>query len=178
MKLVWIGTFVLLFASLASLVSGGQSRTLLQQTWFQTSSVIPEPTMAELERTTPLYTTRLFASVPQPFREKLAQKMWSAVELMTFRSLVLLHLAPALLLPLLLGFIEGWWSRTNQRKLIKIHSPMRFSFAVTGLALIPILSLIWLTAPMAIPAVILVFVVGVFAVSNTRNLIVHAPTQF
>ncbi len=178
MKLLWIGTFVLLFASLASLVSGGNGGTLLQQTWLQASSVIPEPRMANLERTTPLYTARLFDSLPQPFRDKLAGKLWSAVELIMFRTLVVLHLAPALLLPLLVGLLEGWWARANQKSLIKIHSPMRFSLAMTGLGLIPVLALLWVTAPMVIPALMLLMVVGICAILNTRNLIVHAPTQF
>ena len=38
--------------------------------------------------------------------------------------------------------------------------------------------LLWLAAPMPIPAIALILVVGVFAIFNTRNLIVHAPTQF
>jgi hypothetical protein len=134
--------------------------------------------MAEVERTAPLYTARLFESLPQPFRDKLARKMWSAVELITFRALVFLHLAPALLLPLLVGLLEGWWGRANQKSLIKIHSPMRFSLALTGLGLLPVLTLLWLAAPIAIPAVALVLVVGAFAIFNTRNIIVHAPTQF
>lgn len=178
MKLVWIGTFVLLFASLASLISRGNGGTLVQQTWLEASSVIPESRMAELERTTPRYTARLFASFPQPFRDKLVDKMWNAVELMTFRSLVLAHLAPAWLLPFFIGLLEGWWARANQKNLIKIHSPMRFSLALTGLCLIPVLALLWLAAPIAIPAIVLVLVAGVFATFNTRNIIVHAPTQF
>jgi hypothetical protein len=178
MKLLWIGTFILLFASLASLISGGDGGTLVQQTWLQTSSIVPEPRMAELERTTPLYTARLFESLPQPFRDKLARKMWSAVELMALRTFVFLHLAPALLLPLLVGLLEGWWARANQKSLIKIHSPMRFSLALMGIGLIPIIAMLWITAPIAIPAVALVIVVSVLAILNIRNIIVHAPTQF
>ena len=178
MKLLWIATFVLLFASLASLISGGGAGALVQQTWHQASSVMPETRMAELERRTPLYTARLFESLPQPFRDKLAQKMWGAVELMTFRALVFLHLAPALLLPMLVGLFEGWWRRASQKSLIKIHSPMRFSLALTGLGLIPVLTLLWLAAPIAISGTMLVFIVGVLAIFNTRNMIVHAPTQF
>jgi hypothetical protein len=97
---------------------------------------------------------------------------------MIFRLLVLLHLAPALLLPLLVGLLEGWWARENQRSLIKIHSPMRFSLALMGLGFIPIMALLWVTAPMAVPAVMLVVMTAVLAIFNTRNVIVHAPTQF
>jgi hypothetical protein len=178
MKLLWIGTFVLLFASMASLISSGNGGTLVQQTWLQASSVIPEPRKSELERTTPLYTARVFESLPQQFRDKLARKMWSAVELITFRVLVFLHLAPALLLPFLVGLLEGWWGRLNQKSLIKIHSPMRFSLALTSLGLIPALTLLWLAAPIAISATVFVLIVGILVIVNTRNMIVHAPTQF
>ena len=178
MKLLWIGAFAVLFASLASLISGGQSTSLTQRSWVQASDVMPETTLAQIQQATPLYTARLFDQLPQPFREKLVRKLWSAVELMTFRSLVLLHLAPTLLLPLLIGLLEGWWARANQKSLVKIHSPMRFSLALTGLGLLPVLALLWVVAPTATPAVALVLVVGAFAIFNTRNFIVHAPTQF
>jgi hypothetical protein len=178
MRLLWIGIFVLLFASVASLISDGRGASLIQRSWVEASSVIPERILADLQHASGLYTARLFASLPQPFREKMSQKMWSAVELMTFRSLVLLHLAPALLFLPLIGFLEGWWTRANQKTLIKIHSPMRFSFALTGLGLIPVMALLWVTVPIAIPALMLVLLIAVFAIFNTRNLILHAPTQF
>jgi hypothetical protein len=178
MKLLWIGAFVLVIASLASLISSGRSAALAQQSWAQTSGVMPEARLAELQSATPLYTAHIFSLFPQPFREKMKPKMWGTVELITFRALILLHLAPALLVPLLIGLLEGWWARTSQKSLIKIHSPMRFSFALTGLAVIPVLALLWVTAPMAAPALALVFVIGILAIFNTRNLIVHAPTQF
>ena len=178
MRLLWIGMFVLLFASLASLIGNGRGASLIQRSWVEASSVIPETILADFQHASALYTARLFASLPQPFREKMSQKIWSAVELMAFRSLVLLHLAPALLFPPLIGFLEGWWTRANQKSLIKIHSPMRFSFALTGLGLIPIMALLWVTAPIAIPAMVLVLLIAVFSTFNTRNLILHAPTQF
>ncbi|HWY70300.1 MAG TPA: DUF4400 domain-containing protein [Terriglobales bacterium] len=178
MRLLWIGILILLFVSLASLISDGRSANLIQRSWVAASSVIPETILTDFQHASARYTARLFASLPEPFREKMSQKMWSAVELVTFRSLVLLHLVPALLLPLLIGFLEGWWTRASQRSLIKIHSPMRFSLALTGLELIPIMALLWVTAPIAIPAMMLVLLIAVFAMFNTRNLILHAPTQF
>jgi|SRR5581483_84713 len=178
MRLLWIGMFVLLFASLASLISNGRGASLIQRSWVEASNIIPETILADFQHASSLYTARLFASLPQPFREKMSQKVWDAVELMAFRSLVLLHLAPALLLPPLIGFLEGSWTRANQKSLIKIHSPMRFSLAVTGLGVIPIMALLWVTAPIAIPAMMLVLLIAVFAIFNTRNLILHAPTQF
>jgi len=178
MRLLWIGAFVSLIASLVSLISGGHSGALAQRSWLEVSGIIPEAKLNELQRATPVYTARIFASFPQPFRDKLGRKAWSAVELITFRALVLAHLAPAVLLPLLIGLLEGWWARANQKSLIKIHSPMRFSLALTGFGLIPVLALLWVTAPMAIPAIMPVVVIGVFVIFNTRDLIVHAPTQF
>ena len=178
MKLVSIATLVLLFASLASLIRGGNADTLVRRSRLQASSVIPETMLTKMQRSTPLYTTRLFESLPQPIREKLVHRMGSAVELITFRSLVLLHLAPTLLLPVLIGLLEGCWAQANPTRLIRIHSPMRFSLALTGLGSIPILALLWITAPIAIPAILLVLSIGILAISNTRNVIVHAPTQF
>jgi hypothetical protein len=60
MKLLWIGAFVLLIASLASLISSGRSAALAQQSLAQTSGVMPEARLAEFERATPLYTARIF----------------------------------------------------------------------------------------------------------------------
>src|SRR5947209_9698841 len=155
MKLLWIGVFAVLFASLASLVSDGKSTSVTQRSLAQTSSIIPEKTLTEIQKATSLHTAGLFRHLPQPFREKLTRRLWSAVELMTFRFLVLLYVAPALLLPLFVGLLEGWWARASETSLIKIHSPMRFSLALTGLGVLPILALLWLTAPIAIPAVTL-----------------------
>jgi hypothetical protein len=55
---------------------------------------------------------------------------------------------------------------------------MRFSLALTSLALSPVLALLWITAPLAVPPTLLVFTLGAVAVVSTRNLVVHAPTQF
>ncbi len=178
MRLFWIGAFVLVIASLVSLISGGHSGALAQRSWLEVSSIIPEAKLNELQRATLLYTALLINSVPQPFHDKLTPRTRSAIELITFRALLLTHLAPAVLLPLLIGLLEGWWARANQKSLIKIHSPMRFSLALAGLGLIPVLALLWATAPMEVPAIMLVCLIGVFAIFNTRNVIVHAPTQF
>src|SRR5215471_10168643 len=97
---------------------------------------------------------------------------------MTFRALVLWHLFPAFAIPALIGFLEGSWARTNQKTLIKMHSPMRFSLAVMTLALSPVLAILWIVAPVSVSATLLVFAIGTIAIFGTRNMIVHAPTQF
>jgi hypothetical protein len=79
---------------------------------------------------------------------------------------------------LIAGLLEGSWARANQKALVKMHSPMRFSLALASLGFIPVLALLWITAPLAIPATLLVFTLGAVAISSTRSLIVHAPTQF
>jgi hypothetical protein len=76
------------------------------------------------------------------------------------------------------GFLEGRWARSNQKALVKMHSPMRFSLALVGLGFMPALALLWITAPVAVPATLLVFTLGAVAVMSSRNLVVHAPTQF
>ena len=178
MKLTWIISFVLLVASLAALLSSRQSGKLIADTLAASASVLPDSKMSELERATPVYAGRLFERMPEPFRQKFAAKTWNAVELMTFRSLVLWHLIPGFAIPLVIGFLEGLWARENQKGLIKMHSPMRFSMSVTTLGLTPVLALLWVTAPVALSAALLVLTVGILGIVSTRNLIVHAPTQF
>lgn len=178
MKLTWIIAFVLLIASLAALLSSRQTGSLIADTVAASANVLPESKLAELQRAAPVYSGRLFERMPEPFRHKFAAKTWSAVELMTFRSLVLLHLIPSFAIALMVGFLEGSWARANQKGLIKMHSPMRFSMSVTTLGLTPVLALLWVTAPVALSAVLLVLAVGILGIVSTRNLIVHAPTQF
>jgi hypothetical protein len=178
MKLVWIIAFVLLFASLAALFSSRQTGRLIADTLAASASVLPHSKLDELERATPAYAGRLFKLMPEPFRQKFAAKMWTAVELMTFRALVLWHLVPSFAIALMIGFLEGSWARANQKGLIKMHSPMRFSLSVTSLGLTPILALLWITAPVAVSAVLPVLAVSTLGIVSTRNLIVHSPTQF
>jgi len=178
MKLTWIISFVLLVASLAALLSSRQSGKLIADTLAASASVLPDSKMSELERATPVYAGRLFERMPEPFRQKFAGKTWKAVELMTFRSLVLCHLTPGFAIPLMIGFLEGSWARASQKGLIKMHSPMRFSMSVTSLGLTPVLALLWVTAPVALSAVLLVLAVAILGIVSARNLIVHAPTQF
>jgi len=178
MKMIWIGAFVLLFASVASLLSNRQSGQLIEQSWARASNVLPDTELSQLQRATPAYTAGIFARLPEPLREKFASKMWQALELVIFRSLVLWHVTPVFLIAMVAGFLEGRWARANQKALVKMHSPMRFSLALTSLGFIPVLALLWITAPLAIPATLLVFTLGAVAISSTRSLIVHAPTQF
>lgn len=58
-----------------------------------------------------------------------------------------------------------------------MHSPIRFSLALTGLRFAPVLALLWITTPMAVPATLLVFVLGAVT-SMSTHLVVHAPTQY
>lgn len=178
MRLLWVGALVLLIASLATLISSRQSRGLLEAGWASAAHVLPDEKLSELQRTTPAYTSRVLALFPEPLRQRLATKAWTAVEVMTFRSLLLWHLTPAFLIPFIVGALEGSWARANQKTLIKMHSPMRFSLALTAQGLIPIVALLWITAPISVPAMLLVFAIGTFAIVSSRNLIVHAPTQF
>ncbi len=178
MKLIWIGAFVLVFASLASLVSNRQSGKLIDESWRGASSALPDTKLSELQRTTPAYTAKVFAGLPEPFRQKIAAKTWQPLELAIFRCLILWHVAPTTLIALIVGFLEGSWTRANQKALVKMHSPMRFSLALMSLGFIPVLALLWVAAPLAVSATLLVFALGTVAIISTRNLVVHAPTQF
>src|SRR6266699_4742705 len=178
MKLIWIGAFVLLFASIASLISNRQSGRLIEQNWARASNVLPDTELGELRRAIPAYTARVFALLPDPFRQKFAAKTWQALELMILRSLLLRHVAPVIVIALMVGFLEGSWARANQKGLVKMHSPMRFSLALMSLSFIPVLALLWVAAPLAVSATLLVFALGTVGIISTRNLVVHAPTQF
>lgn len=178
MRLVWVGALLLLIASVASLISNRQSGRLMDENWTPACHVLSDPKLSELQRVTTAYTARIFAWLPEPLREKFASKMWQALELVIFRSLLLRHVAPAIVIALIAGLLEGTWARANQNALVKMHSPMRFSLALASLSLSPVLALLWIAAPLAIPATLLVFTLGALVISSTRSLIVHAPTQF
>ena len=178
MKLIWISALLLLLASVVSLISNPRSGRLIGENWAKASHVLSGATLSDLQRTTPAYADWAFARLPEPLREKFASKMWQALELMVFRSLMLWHVVPSFLAAVIAGSLEGRWARANQRALVKLHSPMRFGLALTGLAFTPVLALLWITGPMAVPATLLVFMLGAVAVVGTRILIVHAPTQF
>jgi ABC-type multidrug transport system fused ATPase/permease subunit len=178
MRLFWIFLLLLPFASFASLVSGGQSRELSGETWERAAEVLPEQTLAKMGSLSPAYTARAFQWVPLPLRKKLASKMWNAIELITFRSLLVWHLVPTFVVAILIGLLEGFWGRSNQKSVVKIHSPMQFSLALFGLSLSPILILLWVAAPMTLPVSLLLLCIFGIATFSIHNLIVHAPTQF
>jgi len=178
MKLIWIGALLLVFASLASLISNRQSGRLIDESWTGATSVLPQTKLNDLRQATPAYTARIFTLLPEPFRQKFAVKTWQAVELMILRSLVLGHLVPGFLIAVIVGFLEGSWARANQKALVKMHSPMRFSVALATLGFTPVLSLLWIAAPLVVPTTLFVFTIGAVAIVSTRNLVVHAPTQF
>ena len=178
MKLIWISAFVLLFASVASLLSNRQSGQLIEQSWASASDVLPDTELGDLRRVLPAYTARVFALLPDPFRQKFAARIWHALELMILRSLLLRHVAPVIVIALIAGLLEGSWARANQKALVKMHSPMRFSLALTGLGFTPILAVLWITAPAAVTPTLVVLALGALAIISTRNLIIHAPTQF
>src|SRR5262249_15853807 len=109
MKLMWIVALILLFASLASLVTCQHSGQLIEESWAGSTNVLSDGKLNELQRAIPAYASRVFLIVPEPLRQRFAAKTWKAIELITFRLLVLLHVAPALLIPVLVGFLEGSW---------------------------------------------------------------------
>ena len=178
MKLIWIGAMLLLFASVASLISNPRSGKLIDESWATAGPVLPGTKLLALRRAIPDYTAQIFARLPEAFRQKLATKTWQALELMIFRSLLLWHIAPAFLIALIVGFLEGRWARADQKGLVKMHSPMRFGLALTVLGSTPVLALLWVSAPMVVSTTLLVFMLGTLALISTRNLVIHAPTQF
>jgi hypothetical protein len=178
MKLLSIGAFFLILASASALVSRGQSGKLLQQSWVHASNILPENRMSELGSVIPACTERLFQLLPLGLRQKFAEKLWNAVELMTLRLLLIRYVAPAFMTAVLIGFLEGSWSRSSQKSMVKIHSPMRFNLGLIGLGVSTAVTLLWVTAPITVPLILVVFCVFALAVLSIRSLIVHAPSQF
>ena len=178
MKLIWIGGFVLVFVSLASLVSNRQSGKLIDESLTTASGVLPDTKLSELQRSTPVYTAQILGHLSEPIRQTFAAKMWQALELMIFRFLMLWHVTPAFVIAVVAGFLEGRWARSNQKALVKMHSPIRFSLALMGLGFMPVTALLWITAPIAVPATLLFFTLDAVGIMSTSNLVVHAPTQF
>jgi hypothetical protein len=178
MRLLSIGVFMLILASAASLVSGDRSKQFIGQSWSQAWRVLPTDEMQRVASMIPASTERVFLLIPVALREKFAGKVWNAVELMIFRVLLAWHLLPAVVMAGLIGFTEGHWARANQKGLVKIHSPMRFNLALGALAVIPVLVLLWVTAPLIVSVRVPLSSALVLAIFGLRNVIVHAPTQF
>src|SRR5207237_9599738 len=103
---------------------------------------------------------RVVALLPDPFRQKVDARMWQALELMILRSLLLRHVAPVIVIALMVGFLEGSWARANQKALVKMHSPMRFSLALMSLGFIPVLAALWITAPVTVTPMLVILALG------------------
>ena len=177
MKMVPIGAFLLVMASIVSLVSHGQSARLMQQTWSRVSGVLPKRSIDEWTPAIPEHTHQICPILPLPLREKVGSRLWNAIELITLRMFLVRHIASAFLLPVFVGLAEGSWARSHQKSLVQLHSPIGFSAAIRGLELVPALIGLWVVAPIWISVTFLVWSVFALMVFSIRNLIVHAPTR-
>src|SRR5262249_34565632 len=77
MKLVWIASFIILFASLASLVSSQQTGQLIEESWAGSTNVLPDRKLNELQRAIPAYASRVFLLLPEPLRQRFVAKTWN-----------------------------------------------------------------------------------------------------
>src|SRR5579883_2273263 len=59
MKLVWIGALLLLFASVANLISNRKSGRLIDADWATAGHVLPESKLLELQRAVPACTAHI-----------------------------------------------------------------------------------------------------------------------
>ena len=178
MKLLLVAVFFLILASVSTLVSGGEGGRLVQQSWFEASHPLPAKRMSELGSVMRAYTERVFQLVPVRLRQKFGQKLWDAIELMMLRLVTIRYVAPTFVLSAWIGLLEGFWSRSNLKGLVKIHSPMRFNLGLVGLGTSTAMTMLWVAAPIAVPAFLVVFCVFALAVLSIRSLVVHAPSQF
>jgi len=178
MKLMWIGACLLVFASAISLVAHANNRALFESSRQQASRVLRLQMLAELSPLSSRLTVRALNLLPAGIREKAAANLAGIVQLVIFRVLLLWHGLPAFVLMALTGLAEGFAGRANQQALVKIHSPMWFSFALTGLGVLPIAILLWITARVPVPPGLVLLSGFVICLFSFRNLIVHAPSQF
>ena len=178
MKLLLVVGFFLILASVSILVSGGEGGRLVQRSWFEASHLLPAKRMSELGSVLHAYTERVFQLVPVRLRQKFGQKLWDAIELMTLRLVTIRYVAPTFVLSAFIGLLEGFWSRSNLKGLVKIHSPMRFNLGLVGLGAGTAMTMLWVTAPIRVPVILVVFCVFALAVLSIRSLVVHAPSQF
>jgi Domain of unknown function (DUF4400) len=177
-KLLSICAFFLIVSSSFALVSGGQGGRLLQQSWLRTSDVLPEDRMSELGSVIPTYTDRVWQWLPLVLRHKFADKLRSAVELMIWRMLLIRYVAPGFIISAFIGLLEGFWSRSSQKSLVKIHSPWRFNLGLIGLGSSTVVTMLWVAAPMSVPLILVVFCALALAVVSIRSLVVHAPSRW
>ena len=176
MKLLSIGALFLILASASALVSGAQGRRLFDQSWLRTSEVLPENRMSELGSLIPTCTDRVWQLLPLVLRQKFAEKLRNAVELMTWRLLLIGYLVRGFLISVLIGLCEGFWSRSSQKSLVKVHSPMRFNLGLIGLGTSATITMLWVTAPITVPLILVVFCVCALAVISIRSLVINAPS--
>jgi hypothetical protein len=177
-KLLAMGAFFLILSSAFALVSGAQAGRVLQQSWLRTTEVFPGGRMSELGSLIPSYTDRVWQWVPLVLRHKFAAKLRSALALMIWRLLLMRYLAPGFVIALFIGLLEGFWSRSNQTSLVKIYSPLRFNLGLIGLGSCTTIIMLWVTAPMSVPLVPVVFCVLALAALSIRILVVHAPSPW
>ncbi len=103
MKLLSVGALFLILASASALVSGGKSGRLIEQTWLGASDILPENGVRELGSVIPTYTKRFFQLLPLKLRQKFGEKLWTAIELMTLRLLLIRYIAPTFVTAILIG---------------------------------------------------------------------------
>jgi hypothetical protein len=178
MKLLSVGALFLVLASASALVSGGHSGGVLKQTWFGASDILPENRVRELGSVIPTYTQRSFELLPLKLRQKFGEKLWTAIELMTLRLLLIRYIAPTFVTAALIGCLEGFWSRSSQKGLVKVHSPTRFNLGLVGLGMSTAMALLWVAAPITVPLILVVFCGFGLAILSIRSLVANAPSRF
>jgi hypothetical protein len=178
MKLVAIAAFFLILASASALVSGAQGGRLFEQSRLRASEVLPEDKMNALGAVVPTYTGRVWQLLPGMLRERFAEKLRKALELVTLRLLLIRYVALGFLSSVLIGLFEGFWSRSSQKSLVTIHSPMRFNLGLIGLGTSTAMTMLWVTAPITVPLILVVFCVCGLAAVSIRSLVIHAPSPW
>jgi hypothetical protein len=178
MKLVFILSLLLVVLSAIRLAEGQRAAAVVIATADGTAQLLPPHELQRIIVATHQRAQKVFAHVPRRIRDKIEARMRIPVLLVLFRLALLRHLLPTLYLPLLIGALEGSWARHNQQAIVKIHSPMLFRASTLALASLPLIPVVWLLAPVAIPAGVIPAVEFPIMILALRNLILHTPSHF
>ena len=178
MKVALIGITLLTVLFAIRLAKPQRSASVVTTVVATAAQALPPGELQEIVRDTRHRTHKMFERLPKKVRAKIEARIRIPVLLVLFRLALLRHLLPTIYLPMLIGALEGSWARHNQPAIVKIHSPIVFRAATLALALAPLGALVWLLAPVAIPASLVPAMEFPIIILALRSLVLHAPSHF
>ncbi|HEX5483791.1 MAG TPA: DUF4400 domain-containing protein [Terriglobia bacterium] len=178
MKVALICVVLLGVLFAVNLAKHRRASSLITATVDGAAQVLPPREIQQMVAETRQRAQKVFEHLPRKIRAKIEAKVRIPALLVLFRLALLRHLLPTLYLPMLIGALEGSWARHNQPAIVKIHSPIVFRTATLALALAPLAAFVWLLAPVAIPASLVLATEFPIIILALRGLILNAPSHF